>query len=149
MSDTREINTLLCFDFGTKRIGVAVGQSITQTASPLQTVKNKNNRPDWNHIKLLIDEWQPDALIVGVPLNMIGEIQEMTVASEKFMRQLHGRFHLPVYGADERLSSFEAAQRTGKITDLDPVAAQTILETWFAENRDKIARQKTPEIKNG
>ncbi len=136
MSDTREINTLLCFDFGTKRIGVAVGQSITQTATPLQTVKNKNKRPDWDHIKHLIDEWQPDALIVGVPLNMMGEMQEMTVASEKFMRQLHGRFHLPVYDVDERLSSFEAAQRTGKTTDLDPVAAQAILETWFAENHE-------------
>ncbi|MEE8233103.1 MAG: Holliday junction resolvase RuvX [Gammaproteobacteria bacterium] len=136
MPDTREINTLLCFDFGTKRIGVAVGQFITQTATPLQTVKNKNNRPDWDHIKQLIDEWQPDALIVGVPLNMMGEIQEMTVTSEKFMRQLHGRFHLPVYDVDERLSSFEAAQRTGKTTDLDPVAAQAILETWFAENHE-------------
>jgi len=136
MPDTREINTLLCFDFGTKRIGVAVGQFITQTATPLQTVKNKNKRPDWDHIKRLIDEWQPDALIVGVPLNMMGEMQEMTVASEKFMRQLHGRFHLPVYDVDERLSSFEAAQRTGKTTDLDPVAAQAILETWFAENHE-------------
>ncbi len=71
MSDTREINTLLCFDFGTKRIGVAVGQSITQTASPLKTVRNKNNKPDWNDIEQLIKEWQPDALIVGVPLNMM------------------------------------------------------------------------------
>ena len=137
MLDTREINTLLCFDFGTKRIGVAVGQSVTQTATPLQTVKNKNSRPDWDHIKQLINEWQPDALVVGIPLNMMDEVQEMTVASEKFMRQLHGRFHLPVYGVDERLSSFEAKQRTGKTTDLDPVAAQAILETWFAENYRK------------
>jgi len=137
MLDTREIKSLLCFDFGTKRIGVAVGQTITQTATPLQTVRNKNNRPDWNNIEQLIDEWQPDALVVGLPLNMMDEVQEMTIASEKFMRQLHGRFHLPVYSIDERLSSFEAAQRTGKTTDLDPVAAQAILETWFAENRNK------------
>jgi putative Holliday junction resolvase len=137
MSDTREIKSLLCFDFGTKRIGVAVGQTITQTATPLQTVRNKNNRPDWNNIEKLIDEWQPDALVVGLPLNMMDEVQEMTIASEKFMRQLHGRFHLPVYSIDERLSSFEAAQRTCKTTDLDPVAAQAILETWFAENLNK------------
>ncbi len=137
MLDTREIKSLLCFDFGTKRIGVAVGQTITQTATPLQTVRNKNNRPDWNNIEQLIDEWQPDALVVGLPLNMMDEVQEMTIASEKFMRQLHGRFHLPVYSIDERLSSFEAAQRTGKTTDLDPVAAQVILETWFAENHNK------------
>ncbi|MCK5431546.1 MAG: Holliday junction resolvase RuvX [Gammaproteobacteria bacterium] len=134
MSDTREIKSLLCFDFGTKRIGVAVGQTITQTATPLQTITNKNNRPDWNNIEQLIDEWQPDALVVGLPLNMMDEVQEMTIASEKFMRQLHGRFHLPVYSIDERLSSFEATQRTGKTTDIDPVAAQAILETWLAEN---------------
>lgn len=138
MSDTHEIKSLLCFDFGTKRIGVAVGQIITQTAAPLQTVRNINNRPDWNKIEKLIDEWQPDALVVGLPLNMMDETQEMTIASERFMRQLHGRFHLPVYGIDERLSSFEATQRTNKTTDLDPVAAQAILETWFAENHDKI-----------
>ena len=137
MLDTREIKSLLCFDFGTKRIGVAVGQTITQTATPLQTVRNINNHPDWNNIEQLIDEWQPDALVVGLPLNMMDEVQEMTIASEKFMRQLHGRFHLPVYSIDERLSSFEAAQRTGKTTDLDPVAAQAILETWFAENHNK------------
>lgn len=137
MSDTREIKSLLCFDFGTKRIGVAVGQTVTQTANPLQTVRNKNNRPDWKTIEQLVDEWQPDALVVGQPLNMMDEVQEMTIAAEKFMRQLHGRFHLPVYSIDERLSSFEAAQRTGRTTDLDPVAAQAILETWFAENYNK------------
>ena len=137
MSDTREIKSLLCFDFGTKRIGVAVGQTVTQTANPLQTVRNKNNRPDWKTIEQLVDEWQPDALVVGQPLNMMDEVQEMTIAAEKFMRQLHGRFHLPVYSIDERLSSFEAAQRTGRTTDLDSVAAQAILETWFAENYNK------------
>ena len=136
MSDTREINTLLCFDFGTRRIGVAVGQSVTRTANPLKTVRNKNNKPDWDDIEQLIKEWQPDALVVGIPLNMMDEVQEMTLASEKFMRQLHGRFHLPVYGIDERLSSFEAKQLTCKTTELDPVAAQAILETWFAENRE-------------
>ena len=134
MSDTRDIKSLLCFDFGIKRIGVAVGQPVTQTANPLQTVRNKNNRPDWQTIEQLVEEWQPDALVVGQPLNMKDEVQEMTIAAEKFMRQLHGRFRLPVYSIDERLSSFEAAQRTGRTTDLDPVAAQAILETWFAEN---------------
>ncbi len=134
MSDTHRIKSLLCFDFGSKRIGVAVGQTITQTANPLQTVINKNNSPDWKTIEQLIETWQPDALVVGQPLNMMNEVQEMTIAAEKFMRQLHGRFHLPVYSIDERLSSFEAAQRTGRMTGLDPVAAQAILETWFAEN---------------
>lgn len=132
--DTHEINTLLGFDFGIKRIGVAVGQTITKTATPLSIVRNKNNSPDWVHIQWLLDQWRPDVLVVGVPLNMYHEIQEMTVASERFMRQLHGRWHLPVYGANECLSSVEAKQRTGRTHAVDAVAAQVILETWLAEN---------------
>ena len=131
--DTHEINTLLGFDFGIKRIGVAVGQTITQTATPLSIVKNKNNSPDWQHIQRLLDQWKPDALVVGVPLNMYDEIQTMTIACERFMRQLHGRWHLPVYGVNECLSSVEAMQRIGKQYDVDAVAAQVILETWLAE----------------
>ena len=126
--------TLLCFDYGTKRIGVAVGQSITGTASPLDIIHVHNNKPDWKAIAHLIDNWKPDALVVGVPLQMDSKRQDMTIAADKFARQLEGRFHLQVYGIDERLSSFEAAQRTKKNTSLDAVAAQAILETWFAEN---------------
>lgn len=138
MSDTLKIKTLLCFDFGGKRIGVAVGQSITCTASPLETVSVHKNKPDWGKIKHLIDDWQPDALIVGKPLNMDGTTQKMTQAAGKFIRQLEGRFHLPVFGMDERLSSYEASRRTNNNTALDPVAAQVILESWLAENNDKI-----------
>lgn len=134
MSGTHDIKTFLCFDFGTKRIGVAVGQSVTKTANPLKTVKNKNNKPDWYDVEQLIKEWQPDVLVVGVPFSKTNRAQDMVLASERFMRQLHGRFHLPVYSIDERLSSFEAIQRTGRTTNLDPVAAQVILETWFTEN---------------
>jgi len=128
--------TLLCFDYGTKRIGVAVGQSITGTASPLDIIHVHNNKPDWKAIAHLIDNWKPDALVVGVPLQMDSKRQDMTIAADKFARQLEGRFHLQVYGIDERLSSFEAAQRTKKNTSLDAVAAQAILETWFAENNN-------------
>lgn len=131
--DTHEINQFLGFDFGTKRIGVAVGQMITQTASPLGIVKNKNNSPDWIHIQRFLDQWKPDALVVGVPFNLYGEAQVMTAAAKRFMRQLHGRWHLPVYGVNECLSSVEAIQRAGRTYAVDAFAAQVILETWLME----------------
>ena len=138
-------NTLVCFDYGTKRIGVAVGQSLTGTASPLDIIRVYNNKPDWNAIDKIIENWKPDAIVVGIPLQMNNEQQEMTLAADKFARQLEGRFHLPVYGIDERLSTFEAEQRTNKKTSIDDVAAQAILETWFAENK----RQSEKETQSG
>ncbi len=133
------LKTLLCFDYGSKRIGVAVGQVITSTATPLKTIHCYRNKPDWTLIQKLIDDWKPDALIVGIPLHMDDSRQDMTDAAEKFSRQLEGRFHIPVYGMDERLSTFEAKDRSGKISEIDSIAAQSILETWFAENNDKIS----------
>ncbi len=127
---------LLCFDYGEKRIGVAVGQTITRTASPLETVNVIKNNPDWESITRLINTWQPVSLVVGVPLTMQGARQEMTEAASRFIRQLNGRYNLPVYGIDERLSSYEAKQRLGSSWNVDPVAAQAILETWLSENRD-------------
>ena len=128
--------TLLCFDFGSKRIGTAVGQTITGTSTPLDIVRCYNNQPDWESIELLIKDWKPDAIIVGIPLNMDDSTQEMTEAAARFARQLEGRFHLPVYGMDERLSTYEAKQRLGSDREVDSVAAQAILETWLAENSD-------------
>jgi len=132
-----KIKTLLCFDFGKKRIGVAVGQTITGTASPLETIHVHQNKPDWKNIKRLVDDWKPDALIVGTPVNMDGTTQKMTHAAEKFARQLEGHFHLPVFGMDERLSTYEAGLRANNGTPLDPVAAQAILESWLSENSGK------------
>jgi len=127
---------LLCFDYGEKRIGVAVGQTITRTASPLETVNVIKRIPDWESITRLINNWQPVSLVVGVPLTMDGSRQEMTEAASRFIRQLNGRYHLPVYEIDERLSSYEAKQRLGSSWGIDPVAAQAILETWLSENRE-------------
>jgi len=127
---------LLCFDYGKKRIGVAVGQTITRTASPLETVNVIKKNPDWESITRLINAWQPVSLVVGVPLTMSGSRQDMTEAASRFIRQLNGRYHLPVYEIDERLSSYEAKQRLGSSWDVDPVAAQAILETWLSENMD-------------
>ena len=132
------INRLLCFDFGSKRIGAATGQVVTRTATPLQIIPCHNNSPDWETISRLIEDWQPDAIVVGVPLKMDDSKQPMTEAAEKFMRQLQGRFPLPVYPVDERLSTFEARDRSGENNAVDSIAAQAILETWLAENNNRI-----------
>lgn len=125
---------LICFDYGEKRIGVAIGQSLTGTATPLETIPVRNGRPDWRRIAMLIERWRPAALIVGHPLNMDGSRQPVTDAADRFARQLTGRFGLPVHRADERLSTFEARDRSGRSTELDAVAAQVILESWLADH---------------
>ncbi len=123
------------FDYGSKRIGVAVGQTLTATARPLAIVRVKNQQIDWAHITALIQEWQPDALIVGIPKHADGSDSTSTLAARRFSRQLQGRYQLPVHTIDERLSSIAAAQRISpnKRKDLDAVAAQIILETWLSE----------------
>ncbi|MDM8564509.1 Holliday junction resolvase RuvX [Candidatus Halobeggiatoa sp. HSG11] len=121
---------LMGFDYGSKKIGVAIGQTITATASPLAIVQVKNKQIDWPSINSLIQEWRPNKLIVGLPKHADGSDNIMTVAVQRFCRQLHGRYHLPVHTIDERLSSNAAAERvTGQ---LDAVSAQIILETWLS-----------------
>ena len=132
--------TLIAFDFGEKRIGIAIGQTVTRTATPLETVPVRRRKPDWGAIDRLIDAWKPDALVVGLPLNMDGTDQGMTARARRFAHRLHARSGLPVHLADERLSTREAWTRlveSGSRRDgPDPVAAQIILEGWFAE-RDR------------
>ena len=124
--------TFLGFDFGTRRTGVAVGQSLTQTASTLTTLKSKNGKPDWLMISKLIEEWKPDALVVGIPYHMDNTAQEMTLAARKFCRQLEGRYHLTVHEAEERLSSWSVEQQHGSgRDDIDELAAQLILQDWL------------------
>ncbi len=139
-----DAKTILCFDYGTKTIGVAVGQSITHTAAPLSDLKAKDGIPRWDEIKKIIDTWQPDLLLVGLPLNMDGSFSEIGQRAKKFANRLHGRFGLPIAMADERLSSFEAKgeiiERTGsrnfKKNNVDSLAAKIILESWFEETGD-------------
>lgn len=130
------LQTLLGFDFGTQRIGIAVGQSITATATALCTVNCRNERPDWDRISVLIHDWRPDALIVGLPLHADGSDSVMTIAARKFARQLEGRFQLPVHCMDERLSSHaaQALQQQNKAdakAGIDAVAAMIILQNWL------------------
>ena len=126
--------TYLCFDHGEQRIGVAVGQSVTSTATALEIIKVTRGKPDWNRISAILRQWKPDELIIGHPLTMEGERQAATDAAEKFARQLHGRYHLPVHLCDERLSSREAQNHLQDSYDVDAVAAQLILETWLIDN---------------
>ena len=100
---------LLGFDYGTRQIGVAVGQTLTGSAQPLLVLKARDGVPDWRQIAALIDEWKPDALVVGLPLNMDGTPSDMSARAEKFARRLEGRYRLTVHCVDERLSTFEAA----------------------------------------
>jgi putative pre-16S rRNA nuclease len=133
--------TLLCFDYGEKRIGSAVGQTVTATATALEIIKVVNKKPNWEKIEHLIGEWRPDKLIVGHPFTLDGDRQEMTDAAEKFGRQLEGRFKLPVELIEEQLSSYEARRELKFTRDLDAVAARLILETWLSENIDQNHRQ--------
>lgn len=131
---------LLGFDFGTRRIGVASGQCITRSASAVTTLTSRDGQPDWTAIGTLIAEWQPDALVVGIPYHMDGGNQAMSDAAERFCRQLEGRFQLPVFRAEERLSSVAAEQKIrDKQSDsdrVDAVAAQIILQSWLHQKAD-------------
>jgi len=133
--------TLLGFDYGLKNIGVAVGQELTRTASPLTVIKARDGIPNWDDIQTLLDEWKPQALIVGLPLNMDGSEQAMTKASRKFGNRLNGRFQIPVEWQDERLTTFEALEQLGihskldakQREDVDRISAQLILQSWLNE----------------
>lgn len=136
---TEQAETLLAFDYGEKHIGVAVGQTLTSTANPLETIRVTSASPDWNAISRIVKAWQPDALVVGLPLNMDGTEQKVTRRARRFGNQLLGRYQLPVHLVDERLSTREARERlacTGRAgSDDHPVAAQIILESWLNDQK--------------
>lgn len=126
------LQTLLGFDFGRQRIGVATGQTITGTATALATLESRDGQPDWQSISGLVDTWQPDALVVGLPLHADGSDSAMTTAARRFMRQLEGRYHLPVFGMDECLSSHTAAGTDdAQHSGMDAAAARIILQDWL------------------
>ncbi len=139
MLNPAPFGTTLAFDFGKARIGVAQGDAELKISHPLTTVSDLENKKRFETIAQLIQEWQPKHLVVGLPTFMDGSAHEMTSLSRKFANRLHGRFHLPVYLVDERLSSAvaEGLLREANVfgrkqkTMLDQVAAQAILETFF------------------
>lgn len=130
----------LGFDYGTQRIGVAFGQSLTGTAQAVCVLKAKDGIPDWTQIEALIADWKPSLFVVGIPYNLDGSESELMIRAIKFANRLNGRFHKPSYGMDERLSSVEAAEQVleqnrgaKKRATIDDIAAQIILENWFSE----------------
>lgn len=136
------IKTLLAFDYGTKNIGVASGQMITRSANSLTPLKAKDGIPDWSRIEKLLAEWQPDLVLVGLPLNMDETESEFSVRARKFANRIHGRFGVKVEMVDERLTSFEAkgevmgrgGSRDYKNNPVDSIAARLILESWLERN---------------
>lgn len=142
MTCTLKENTFLSFDFGTQRIGVAYGQRISHTSQALPPIKAKDGIPDTQQLQTLVEQWQPDAFVVGLPLNMDGSNSEMSLRAAKFSRRLAHNFKRPSYTHDERLSSHEAKQiameqgsdgNWGKHS-VDGLAAQLILEGWFYQH---------------
>jgi putative Holliday junction resolvase len=134
--------TLLGFDFGQHRIGVAVGQELTGTATALVTLRSRNGKPDWDMIAELIRTWRPDALVVGLPLHADGSESGFTRNVNRFIRQLEDRYKLPVHPMDERLSSYAAVQREIeggfelKSRGIDAVAAKEILQSWLQSKNE-------------
>ena len=122
------LQTFLAFDFGLKRTGVANGNSLLRQASPLTTVAAEG-AARFERIAGLIAEWQPDALVVGVPVHPDGAPHDNTRRAQRFARQLHGRFGLPVHEVDERYSTTEAA--ASGAADLDAASAAIILDQFL------------------
>lgn len=149
-------STFLGFDFSQNKIGVAVGQRLTGTASALTTLVSHHKKTDWNGLDELLKQWRPVALIIGLPLTMDGEEQETTELVKTFGNQLNERYNLPIHYMDERLTSREASHLLGydgitsprrynkpgkKVKkhkqqghDIDQVAAQLILQSWLNDN---------------
>jgi putative Holliday junction resolvase len=132
------MGAVLGFDYGVRKIGVAVGQTVTRTATPLQTLPTRDHRPDWDAITRLIAEWQPESLVVGLPYEMDDTEAPVAARARRFARQLEGRYRLPVYLADERLTTREALSQMGRDAQrdalrVDAVAARLILETWLSD----------------
>jgi putative Holliday junction resolvase len=131
------VGTLLGFDYGPAKIGIAVGQTLTATATPLETLRAVQQRPDWDGITRLLEEWEPEALVVGIPYNMDDSEAEIAGRAHRFARQLEGRYHLPIHLVDERLTSLAAKEELGRrpkrVEELDAIAAKLILETFLKD----------------
>lgn len=143
----------LGFDFGRVRIGVAIGEAVTGSTRPLCVLPTRQQQPDWVAIARLIQDWQPDRLVVGVPRQADDSANAVTEAALQFSRQLSKHFRLPVATIDERLSSWEAEQRCFETTPtkrrrpdqtLDAQAAAVILESWFNHQRSTNLSWATP-----
>lgn len=144
---TPAIRTIMAFDFGLRQIGVAVGNTLLRTTQSLPIIKARDGVPNWQAVEQVLQEWQPELLLVGDPLNMDGSDSELCERARKFARRLHGRFGLPFEMADERLTSFEAKHSSKELghrgdfkrRPIDSLAAELVLQGWFS-TRQETAR---------
>jgi len=135
----KESAIILAFDFGTKRIGVAIGQRVTKIARPLITLSAKKGILPWDKLTQLVKRWQPQELVVGLPLNMDGTEQPLTQQARDFAKKLEERYQLPVHEMDERLTTVAAREhlfdqggyQALQAGQVDSVAAQYILQAWL------------------
>ena len=134
--------TVIGFDFGKKYIGVAVGQEMTSSASPLGSIKANDGIPHWESLEAYLKEWQPDFVVVGLPLNMDGSEQQLTLDAKKFGKRITGKFGIKVEFQDERLTTADAKQqlfsqggyRNLKKDNIDAQSAALIIESFFENN---------------
>jgi putative Holliday junction resolvase len=125
--------TVLAFDFGTRRIGVAVGNELLDCASRLDPLAARDGIPDWRVVERLVATWQPDLFVVGLPLELDGSELEMCLRARKFGKRLFGRFGIPCEMVDERGSTREGNYRQDGV---DGIAAALILESWFIRSQE-------------
>lgn len=133
---------IIAFDFGTTNIGVAIGQTITGTATVLSALKARNGIPDWKKVKKLLQEWKPELLVVGLPLNMDGTEQYITIKARQFANRLKSRFKIKIKLHDERLSTVDAranlfyhkGYRALYKNNIDSASAAVILCSWLEKH---------------
>ena len=139
-NDSDEI--FLGIDFGTKYIGIASGQKITGTASPLRSIAAKDGKPDWQNLDKIISEWKPAALIVGLPKHLDGTEHRLTRITRKFISALRKRYQMPIYDVNEQYTTKSAKEMIFDVggykalqkEDIDSIAAKYILESWLNNN---------------
>ncbi len=143
--ENSSLSTVIAFDFGLKRTGVAVGNTLTGSATPECTLTGKDEQPNWQGISQLIEDWKPTQIVVGLPVELDGTENPLTKRINRFCNQLNGRYNLPVDQENEQFTSIEAADRLKqlrqsgrkkKVTkdEIDKIAASIILENWMQNN---------------
>ena len=127
---------IVAFDFGEKKIGVAVGQTSTYTSSPLQVIFNNHDKVNWNEISILLEEWKPELILIGKPLNMDGTDSEIMMKVDAFYKKLESLYDAKFEYVDERLTTFEARDilKENNVETVDANAAKILIDNWFEIN---------------
>ena len=129
------------FDYGMSRIGVAIGNTLSQTARPLSTLRAQDGKPNWDLVQKLLTQWDVAGIVVGMPYTLDNKHQDITFAAKKFSNRLRQKYKLPVFTIDERFTTKIARQEMSKNQELDSIAACIILEAWLNENRTRPSQE--------